>query len=74
LLGVTQQAVAVWLDGSNTKDCNASITDNRVKVPKDEYAGIWDRVSDGESRAQVAAIFTSNFSPNFCKAQVVDFA
>jgi hypothetical protein len=43
---VARQTVTEWLDGSNAGVGNSSVTDNRVRVPKGEYAEIiWERTA-----------------------------
>ena len=59
LLGVSQQAVAVWFT-NNTSDCNASKTptpDARVKLNAAAKEAIAVRVESGENQQQVAADF-----------------
>jgi N6-adenosine-specific RNA methylase IME4/predicted transcriptional regulator len=53
-LGVTQQAVSLWLTHITTP-CKARKPDNRVKVTKEEQAEAAERVEAGEPQAQVAA-------------------
>lgn len=56
LFGVSQQAVNQWFT-SNTSDCNACVPtpDARVKVAKEHYDVIYDRVQDGETQEQIAS-------------------
>ena len=59
LLGVSQQAVAVWFT-NNTSDCNASKTptpDARVKLNAAAKEAIAVRVKAGENQQQVSADF-----------------
>lgn len=54
-LGVAQQTVSDWLM-PNT-DAGKAHNDNRVKVAKEEQAGILERAEAGELQAQIAADF-----------------
>ncbi len=56
LLGVTQQCVAKWLNGSNTTSSNTSAPDARVKIPPQARPVVRERVEAGESDAAPLAV------------------
>jgi len=70
-LGISQKTVSQWLaDGRNIPKYKVSV-DNRVKVPKDDQAVIFDRTECGERLGQIAADFgiSERHTRRICKAE-----
>ena len=55
LLGVTQQAVSLWLNIPGTSACKRHTLNVSVKVPPKQHKVVAKRVKEGETQKQVAA-------------------
>jgi predicted transcriptional regulator len=53
-LGVTRQAVSLWLDANNISTNIICIPDARVKIAADHHPVIVERLEQGETQEQVA--------------------